>query len=405
VNTRILFVDDDTHALRGFERTMRRHFEVEVAPGPKEGLAIIGQQDEPFAAVVADMNMPGMHGIQFLQRVERACPQSVRLMLTGHPDMATAMKAVNDGHIFRFLTKPCPPGVLKRALQAAVELYHRGETERELLENTFRGSISVLSDVLAVANPIAFGRSQRVHRLVVQLYKALTRPITWEEEVAAMLSQLGCIAVPPDTLEKAIAGEYLSWDERRQMRRHPRVAYDLLDPIPRLEKVREIIRWQNASLDPSDDDFPTPEQDERQYDQPEDEEPEEVKVPFGARVLKLAIDFDTLEAGGLIRRDALEAVFERKGVYDPEAVSALRRVLGEAGEAQAQAQALFVRDMRTGMILSEGVTTRNGLLIVARGAEVTPALLEKLRSWAELDRVVEPLVVETDAQVKPKERE
>ena len=402
MNTRVLFVDDDTHALRGFERTMRRHFEVEVAPGPKEGLALIGQQEEPFAAVVADMHMPGMHGIQFLQRVERACPQSVRLMLTGHPDMATAMKAVNDGHIFRFLTKPCPPGVLKKALQAAVERYHKGETERELLENTFRGSISVLSDVLAVANPTAFGRSQRVHRLVVQLYKAMSRPISWEEEVAAMLSQLGCITVPAETLEKALTGEHLYWEERRLMRRHPRVAYDLLAPIPRLEKVREIIRWQNASLDPSEDEQEPPPQGQGILEQP-DEEQQEHTIPFGSRVLKLAVDFDTLEASGLVRRDALKSVLERKGQYDPEVVAALRRVIGEAGEAMAQA--LFVKDMRAGMILSEGVTTRDGLLIVARGAELTLALLEKLRSWAELDRVVEPLVVETSCAVQPKERE
>jgi response regulator RpfG family c-di-GMP phosphodiesterase len=399
LNTRVLFVDDDTHALRGFERTMRRHFEVELAPGPREGLEIIDQQEEPFAAVVADMNMPGMHGIQFLQKVERVSPQTVRLMLTGHPDMATAMKAVNDGHIFRFLTKPCPPGTLKKSLEAAVELFQTRETERELLENTFRGSISVLSDVLAVANPIAFGRSQRVHRMVVQLYKAMQRELGWEQEVAAMLSHLGCVTVPSETLEKAISGEHLYWEERRLLHRHPRVAYDLLAPIPRLDKVREIIRWQNATLEPEDDEL----EQEQGKVLDEQEEPKERRIPFAARVLKVAIDFDTLESGGLVRRDALKAIIERKGQYDPEVIAALRRVLGEAGEALSQA--LYVKDMRTGMILSEGVTTRDGLLIVARGTEISPALMEKLRTWAELDRLVEPLIVETTTKVKVQDRD
>jgi response regulator RpfG family c-di-GMP phosphodiesterase len=399
LNTRVLFVDDDTHALRGFERTMRRHFEVELAPGPREGLEIIDQQEEPFAAVVADMNMPGMHGIQFLQKVERVSPQTVRLMLTGHPDMATAMKAVNDGHIFRFLTKPCPPGTLKKSLEAAVELFQTRETERELLENTFRGSISVLSDVLAVANPIAFGRSQRVHRMVVQLYKAMQRELGWEQEVAAMLSHLGCVTVPSETLEKAISGEHLYWEERRLLHRHPRVAYDLLAPIPRLDKVREIIRWQNATLEPEDDEL----EQEQGKVLDEQEEPKERRIPFAARVLKVAIDFDTLESGGLVRRDALKAIIERKGQYDPEVIAALRRVLGESGEALSQA--LYVKDMRTGMILSEGVTTRDGLLIVARGTEISPALMEKLRTWAELDRLVEPLIVETTTKVKVQDRD
>jgi response regulator RpfG family c-di-GMP phosphodiesterase len=399
LNTRVLFVDDDTHALRGFERTMRRHFEVELAPGPREGLEIIDQQEEPFAAVVADMNMPGMHGIQFLQKVERVSPQTVRLMLTGHPDMATAMKAVNDGHIFRFLTKPCPPGTLKKSLEAAVELFQTRETERELLENTFRGSISVLSDVLAVANPIAFGRSQRVHRMVVQLYQAMQRELGWEQEVAAMLSHLGCVTVPSETLEKAISGEHLYWEERRLLHRHPRVAYDLLAPIPRLDKVREIIRWQNATLEPEDDEL----EQEQGKVLDEQEEPKERRIPFAARVLKVAIDFDTLESGGLVRRDALKAIIERKGQYDPEVIAALRRVLGESGEALSQA--LYVKDMRTGMILSEGVTTRDGLLIVARGTEISPALMEKLRTWAELDRLVEPLIVETTTKVKVQDRD
>jgi len=404
VNTRILFVDDDTHALRGFERTMRRHFEVEVAPGPREGLALIKQQEEPFAAVIADMNMPGMHGIQFLQKVERAAPDSIRLMLTGHPDMATAMKAVNDGHIFRFLTKPCPPGVLKKALTAAVELYQTRQTERELLEQTFRGSISVLTDVLAVANPIAFGRSQRVHRLVTQLYKAMDRPLGWEVEVAAMLSHLGCITVPSETLEKAVKGEHLLWEERRMLRRHPRVAYDLLEPIPRLEKVREIIRWQNANRAPQDDQDRGRGADDTAPEPPE--APSEQEIPFASRVLELAIDFDTLEAGGLVRRDALQAILERKGRYHPETTAALRRVIGEAGEAgEAMARALLVKDLRSGMILSEGVTTRDGLLIVARGAEISPALLERLRSWVELDRVVEPLVVEIATVTEPSEND
>ncbi len=402
MNRRILFVDDDTHALRGFERTMRRHFEVEVAPGPREGIELIGQQEEPFAAVVADMNMPGMHGIKFLQRVEKLTPDSVRMMLTGHPDVATATKAVNDGHIFRFLTKPCPPGVLKKALDDAVELFGTRQTERELLENTFRGAVKVLSDVLAVSNPTAFGHAQRAHRLLTRLYKAMGREAGWEVEVAAMLSQLGCITVPAETLEKAITGEHLYWDERRLLRRHPRVAYDLLAPIPRLDRVREIIRWQNATLSPPEED--EPQAPDPQGTGPEPEElPEEQAIPFASRVLKVAIDFDLLESSGLVRRKALETMLARGGQYDPEVISALRRVFGDA--ADSLTQALFIRDLRAGMILSEGVTTRDGLLIVARGSEVSPALLERLRGWAELDRVVEPLVVETTTKAKPKDRE
>lgn len=114
----------------------------------------------PFAVVVSDMRMPRVDGAQFLARVEEASPDSVRIMLTGNADQEAAVRAINEGHIFRFLNKPCRPQLLVGTIAMGIRQYRLQTAERELLEKTFSGGIRLLSDVLAIASPDAFGRGQ-----------------------------------------------------------------------------------------------------------------------------------------------------------------------------------------------------------------------------------------------------
>ncbi|MFH1417727.1 MAG: response regulator, partial [Planctomycetota bacterium] len=135
MSKKILCVDDDPNILNAYRRGLRRLFEIETAEGGAEGLEAIASQG-PFAVVVSDMRMPGMDGIQFLTAVKKRAPESVRIMLTGNADQQTAMDAVNEGSIFRFLTKPCPPEHLAKALTAGIEQYRLITAEKELLGKT-----------------------------------------------------------------------------------------------------------------------------------------------------------------------------------------------------------------------------------------------------------------------------
>src|SRR5262249_7877425 len=119
-----------------------------------------------FAVVISDMRMPGMNGAELLGRVRTIAPDSIRMVLTGETDISSAMKAVNDGAIFRFLMKPCSEPVLRGAIEAGLRQYELQNVERNLLENTLNGSIKVLAEVLSLVNPAAFGRSMRVRRYV-----------------------------------------------------------------------------------------------------------------------------------------------------------------------------------------------------------------------------------------------
>src|SRR5262249_1916023 len=140
----ILLVDDEPNVLLGYQRLLRGEFDTETAVGAPLALKII-QARGPFAIVLSDMRMPEMDGIEFLTRVKALSPDTVRIMLTGYADVKTALSAVNDGNIFRFLTKPCSKETLASALAAGLAQYRLVTTEKELLEKTLAGSVALLT--------------------------------------------------------------------------------------------------------------------------------------------------------------------------------------------------------------------------------------------------------------------
>ena len=222
MSERILFVDDDLNVLTAIKRQLRKLYDVSTAENGQAGLDLIVHA-EPFTVVVADMNMPGIDGIQFLRQVKEIAPETVRMMLTGQSDMEVAVDAVNEGSIFRFLTKPCPTAVLVNSLAAGVEQYRLITAEKELLEKTLSGSVKVLSDVLALTRTKSFGHAQRVRRLVKELIASLKITDFWEIDVAAMLSQIGCVTVPDEVLLKIYKGAEVTRDERQMFLAHPAI--------------------------------------------------------------------------------------------------------------------------------------------------------------------------------------
>jgi DNA-binding NtrC family response regulator len=141
---KVLFVDDDRNLLASCERSFRRKFTVETAEGGEAALQAIAERG-PFAVVVSDRQMPGMDGIQLLSLVRQRAPDTVRIMLTGNVDLEGAIKVVNEGNIFRFLTKPCALEILGKAVEDALAQYRLVTAEKELLNKTLSGSIKLLT--------------------------------------------------------------------------------------------------------------------------------------------------------------------------------------------------------------------------------------------------------------------
>ena len=245
---RILCVDDDANILEGYKRGLRKEFELDTAVGPEQGLRMVTEQG-PFAVVVSDLQMPGMNGVEFLAQVRAHEPDTVRMLLTGNAELQAAIDAINQGQIFRFLTKPCTSELLGTSLKAALAQHRLIIAERELLEQTLSGSIRVLCEVLALVNPEAFGRSSRITRYVEAIAAHLHVSELWSIKTAAMLSQIGCVILPESVLKKVYRGEVLTGEESHLFNQHPFVAYDLLAKIPRMKRVAEIIKFQDKYYD------------------------------------------------------------------------------------------------------------------------------------------------------------
>ena len=369
---RILCVDDEKNVLEGLNRTFRSLYHVEMAVGGTQGIEALKAKG-PFAVVISDLRMPQMTGLQFLKEARRLSPDTVRILLTGQGDMSAAIGAVNDGNIFRFLTKPCPTDTLVQALAASAEQYRLLTSERVLLEQTLRGSIEVLTEILSLANPTAFGRATRVKQIVIRLMDHFEITERWAIEVATMLSQVGYVTLPARTQEKVYKAEPLTEEEERMIERIPQVLEQLLGRIPRLEAVREILRFHTRRFN----------NDGKTRDGVSGE-----KIPWGARALKLALDFDALESE---REDhPFDTLRSRNGYYDPKLLEALAKLLG-SDKSGVVMRELKLREIDVGMAFGEDVRSSKGLLLIARGQQVTAGLQERVRNFSAELGVREPI--------------
>lgn len=355
---RILCVDDEPQVLDGLTLHLRRRYQVHTAISGDGGLELLAAAG-PFAVVLSDMRMPGMNGAEFLAEVRRRHPDATRMLLTGQADIPSTVAAVNEGRIFRFLTKPCPPDPLLEAFAAAVEQHELITAERVLLEQTLRGCIAALTDILAMTNPVAFGRATRLKAQARRLADSLETTKAWQVEVAAMLSQLGTVALPESVTERFFLGADLDPREQALVERMPEVTESLLANIPRLEEIREILRDQNAPV----------------------QKHERRPIPIGARILKVVADYDDLETAGLSSKLALDTMRCRHGMYDPEVLQAFSAML-DADDERREIRELPLHAVQDGMVFLEDVHTKTGALLVARGFVVTPSFLERTRHFA-----------------------
>jgi serine phosphatase RsbU (regulator of sigma subunit) len=137
VSDRVLFVDDDPKILAAFQRQLRKKVAIETVESGAEGLEVL-RRNGPFSVVVTDYCMPSMNGIEFLGRARQISPETVRMLLTGSADLGAAIQAVNQGNIFRFLTKPCSPDNLLEAVQTGIDKYRRSHKERKFNKRSRR---------------------------------------------------------------------------------------------------------------------------------------------------------------------------------------------------------------------------------------------------------------------------
>jgi response regulator RpfG family c-di-GMP phosphodiesterase len=379
MGNKVLLVDDEDNVLQAYTRVLRRRFSLDVALGGDQALALLGRSG-PYAVVVSDMRMPGMDGVELLRRIKELHPDTTRVMLTGNADQGTAMEAVNQGAIFRFLTKPCDSGVLAAALEAGIRQYELITAEKQLLEQTLKGTLAMLVELLSILDPISFGRAQTMAVLAEGIARDMAMPAPWVLGIAAILSQIGILTVPDALVSKIHTGGFLNSNEREIANRVPEIGSNLLRHIPRLEQVAEAIFYMSKNFNGTG--FPA-------------DPLKGADIPLGGRILRVAADYLNLLATKGEQRLALAEMEYRTAWYDLAVVRSLSRVLKrmEPEEGPAQPVEISLKELRVGQLLDSDIQNEAGLLLVPAGTRLSQIHLEKLRNFARLGGIREPITV------------
>lgn len=375
-NAAVLLVDDEPSVLSGLRRVLHGRYVVHTADDPERALDMVNELPD-LAAVVSDMRMPGMDGAALLKEVRTIVPDATRVLLTGYTGVEAAVAAINEGAIFRFLWKPCQPDVLISCLEDAVAQHRLITSERELLEQTLRGSIRALLETLSLANPVVFSRAERIRTRVATLLEQLGTGDRWDIEVAAMLSQLGAVTLPPAVIESLHEGDQLPPAVQVQVDRLPTLAAELLGDVPRLEGVRETILLQNHRFDGRGTDGRGLAGEQ---------------ISLGARILRVATDYDAYEARRVPAREALPELRAQTGRYDPAILDALEVVV-TTDQSDRQIEHIPLAELRAGMVLASDLVADDDVLLCGRGQEITQRIVDRVRNWADHYTIVEPISV------------
>ncbi|MEO6603721.1 MAG: response regulator [Polyangiaceae bacterium] len=371
-NRRILCIDDERLVLEGLERTLFEHFEVTTESDPRRALAILEAGPE-FAVVLSDMRMPELDGATLLARAREIAPSTSRLLLTGQADVNSAVAAVNQGQILRFLWKPCAPEALIEALELGVEQHRLVTAERELLDRTVTGCVGLLSEVLALVAPALFSRTHRIKALVIHMVKKLGLEDAWRFEVAALFCMIGCVGLSEATIARVLAGRPLDDADQKAFDEHPLMTHRLLSAIPRFEEIAAMIRLQTGGP----------------YTEPKSD------VERGGIMLRVAFEIERATALGKALPDAI-VEFERKlGA----AAQPFLRTLSDFRNAEGSTtvRTLAVGQMTSEMVLEEDVRTTNGVVVVPKGRALSMVLIERLFKFSRAGTLVEPIRVRVPA--------
>jgi hypothetical protein len=159
---------------------------------------------------------------------------------------------------------------------------------------------------------------------------------------------------------------------------HPKVGAALLENIPRIEDIVEMISIQLASYEELND---NPDFDEQ--------------VKRGAQLLRIANDYDLLLFQGDSHDEALRKMRKRKGTYHPDILEHLRKI--KPMEEDRIISSVAVKDITVGMIAEEDIVAKNGVMLTPKGQEITWAVLQGLQNFSKKVGVQEPICVRLPA--------
>lgn len=377
----ILFVDDDPLVLQGLQRSLRSMRGDWDMVFVDSGAAALEQMaTRTFDVIVSDMRMPGMNGVELLARANEGFPDTVRIMLTGNADLQTAVNAVNQGNVFRFLTKPCDTDDLIRIVNQGLRQRELITAERSLLQHTLKGTTKMLVDLLGFLAPQSFGRAQAISELAEGVAREMGMEHPWVLGIASILSQIGILTLPQALAEKLHSGALLTNEEQDLANRVPQIGAELIRNIPRMEEVADSVHYMHKNYNGSG--FPL-------------DALKEERIPLGGRILHVITGFEALLARKGSEAAALEMMEADTSAYDREVVHALAGFLRRKSEGTDAPipRPVALASLKEGLVLVHGIETVEGLLVIPEGTHLGAVHLQKLANFGRISKIREPIIV------------
>ena len=237
---RVLCVDDDASLLNGISRNLRRHYRVVTAIGGEEALMIL-RDDRDFQVIVSDMRMPGMSGAEFFAHARLIAPHAVRVLLTGQAELDAVVQAINDGRIFRYLTKPIERDALVKVVGAAVAQHRLLVFEEEQSAAAHRDVVEVAAELLWMMSPELWARTQLARQRVSAIAGALDLTRSFVAEAAIVHFDLARVS---GTDGEAFGKGVAALDDARVIARDLRARKDVRGVSA--EIVRAVVAYEDA---------------------------------------------------------------------------------------------------------------------------------------------------------------
>lgn len=431
----VLLVDDEESILNSLRRLLRSQpYDVLLATSGAQALEMLTQQ--PVDLVMSDARMPNMDGATLLAHVHERYPATTRIMLTGYADPAAIIKAINEGRIDRYISKPWNDEEMLLTLRQALE-HQRSERERQRLERLaqvqndqlkllnstlekhvaartaelqqtadmldlayeeLKHSYVTGTEVFSLLANLRLPPAKQTNRQIIELVRAYCKMHSIDEAsrrdltMAAALYNIGKLSWTDNMM--VTPSDLLRHTERDRYRDYPKQSESLLMTLDPMKDAARLIlhhqeRWDGSGF------------------------PDRLKgeaIPLGSRLLKLAVDFVELQRGLILERqmnsdEALLYLRQYAGkLYDPELVEDFIQVcaafLSDVVLADPDVKVLGTRELAAGMILARNLNADNGMLLLNAGKVLSELLVDKLISFEAMEGAKYKVFVKVPQEVE-----
>jgi response regulator RpfG family c-di-GMP phosphodiesterase len=402
----LLAVDDEPNILAALRRLFRTTgWRILTAGHAEEALAQLAA--EPVDAVLSDMRMPGMDGVQLLERVSQGWPHAARLLLTGQADLGSTIAAINRGHLHRYIAKPWNDDELVLTLRQVAERQQLEADKQELerltqqqndelkalnaglearvalrteelaaandrLKRNYLTSIKAFTALIELRGSAQVGHARQVADLTRRIAQAMTLDAGTAHDlpIAALLHDIGHIGLSDEVLARPL--NRLDRDELRRYRLHPVLGEQALLASDDMQGVAPLIRAHHERWDGQG--FP--------------DGLRGTAIPLGARILAVADSFEDLRSGridgqALSPLDARRAVLAGRGSqFDPTVVDAFARLFTAAPpKPSVPTLRLRTADLRACQTLTQDFVSPEGVLLLSAGQRLNDDLIGRIRAF------------------------